>query len=247
VNVAADPEATSSFYIMAQGAVAETPMAENSVVYEHTGAVQTFEVPDNVEEVTIETIAGGGAGGGASGGGAGGMVTATFPVIPGTVYNVYVGGQGSSPFGGFPNGGNGGTANNDGDGGGGASYVIEAGADLGSGGVGGFLEGGDGNVGQGATQSAPGAGGGGGDSGDTDGVGFGGDGQSSGPSPVSEGGGGGGGYHGGGAGGNSTGQGSGGGGSGWCDPSGTDLELADGVNTGHGQITVSWEDPLDNV
>jgi phage minor structural protein len=83
------PEGESRLWVLAHGAVQQTPAAANSETFEHTGAIQQFTVPDNVTEVTIEA-----AGGGSSGGGTnqGGRVTATFPVIPGQILDVYVGG-----------------------------------------------------------------------------------------------------------------------------------------------------------
>lgn len=62
------------------------------------GSVQTFVVPEGVTSITVECWGGGGAGGNASnkgtgGGGAGGSYARkTLTVIPGTRYDVYVGG-----------------------------------------------------------------------------------------------------------------------------------------------------------
>lgn len=106
VDLTIEPDdGPASFWILAQGAVQETPTAENSQTFNYTGSVQTFMVPDNVTEVTI--TARGAQGGGAQGGN-GGEVTATLPVTPGAVLDVYVGGQGtySTASGiGWPNGG----------------------------------------------------------------------------------------------------------------------------------------------
>lgn len=271
INVAKDPDGRASFYVMAQGAVKETPTSSNSITFEYTGAAQAWTVPDNVEEylVTVEAAQGGGDHPTKGKGGLGGLVEARFAAIPGTDFSVYVGGRT-----GYPNGGDGATANQVGAPGGGASYLIEAVADTfdvgvvtnalivagagggagdgdifapgGAGGVGGFLVGGDGSVGLGATQSSPGSGGGGGETGDSDGQGHGGDGLGS-AGVHAEGGGGGGGWHGGGGAGIGGSGGSGGGGSGWVDPSGTDLRFVDGSRSGHGRIVISWEDPLPNL
>ena len=100
VNILADadtPEQEASFYIMAQGAVQETPTAANSETFTFTGAVQSFTVPDNVDELTI--TANGAPGGGATRG-LGGRVTATVPVTPGADLDVYVGGKGNASGGG---------------------------------------------------------------------------------------------------------------------------------------------------
>lgn len=133
------------WWVWAFGAVQETPPAgTESERFDYTGAVQTFTVPDNVTEVTIE--AAGGAGGGwkdtaylgsrgGDGGGLAGRVTATFSVVSGSTLDVYVGaaggceGAGGGQFGGWPNGGDGLTDGSGGvsGGGGGASYVIEGG------------------------------------------------------------------------------------------------------------------------
>lgn len=222
-----DPAGPVGFWILAQGAVRETPTEPNSVTYNHTGAVQSFTVPDNVTE--IEVVARGGAGGDFNGpGGNGGEVSARFAVVPGTEFDVYVGGQaitGTTP--GWPNGGTGGStiASSVGRGGGGASYLVAPGGAItaalivagagggaglsdGYGGAAGFHAGDDGLDGQsggggGATQAAGGVGGtsgggGVGEAGDTDGQGQGGDGAAGGGSLGYGGGGGGGGWHGGG-------------------------------------------------
>lgn len=100
----------ASFWVLAQGAVRETPTAANSQTFDYTGAVQQFTVPDNVHAVTIVARGGQGGENGAGNGGRGGEVTATFPVTPGEILDVYVGGQGgynngSDGIGGWPNGG----------------------------------------------------------------------------------------------------------------------------------------------
>lgn len=287
VNVPADEVDVAGFWVMAQGAVQETPPPVESEVFDFTGAVQEFVVPDGVTEVTIECKgAGGGTSQVASAGdrSGGAIVTGLVPVTPGNTLDVYVGGQPVGPGddgslsqpsrdGGWPNGGDAYNAasTNDGAGGGGASFVAEDGdgiADaricagggggmgygVGSrvGGGGGVFAGGAGAAGDpvigggGATQFAggvaatepgttaatAGAANAGGVSG-TDG------GQRSG-------GGGGGGRYGGGGGQhqNVAGDpaGGGGGGSGWIDPDVSDVQITDGGNVGHGQVTISWEE-----
>lgn len=227
VNLAEETVAKASWYVLAQGAVRETPVAPNSVTYNYTGANQTFIVPDGIHE--IEVTAKGASGGDFNGqGGNGAEVTAKFGVIPGTVYTVVVGGSpsGGSSTAGWPNGGQGGSsiASSVGAGGGGATWLVASGGAITSalivagagggaglivaGGAGGFHNGspgvnGQSGGGQGASQFAGGAagtsgGGSVGEAGDVDGVGFGGDGANGGGSLGYGGGGGGGGWHGGG-------------------------------------------------
>lgn len=108
VDILEDNAGEASWWILAQGAVRQSPTAPNSQTFEFTGAVQTFTVPDNVSEITITAR---GAQGGGTKGGNGAEATATFQVVPGTVLDVYVGGQGdygnssSTGVGGWPNGG----------------------------------------------------------------------------------------------------------------------------------------------
>ena len=84
--------------------------------FDHTGAAQSFTVPDDVTELTVDAY--GGVGGSTLGtvgpvaGGFGGRATATIPVTPGEVLEVNVGGGGANgmPFigssaGGFNGGG----------------------------------------------------------------------------------------------------------------------------------------------
>lgn len=227
IAIDSDDPIEASFWILAQGAVRETPVEPNSVTYNYTGAIQSFTVPDNVTE--IEVVAKGGSGGDFNQpGGNGEQVSARFAVIPGAQYDVIVGGRGqdagTNP--GWPNGGTGGTtiSSSVGAGGGGATWLVATGGAMTSalivagagggagliraGGAAGFHAGspgadGQSGGGQGATQFAGGAGGtsGGGsvgEAGDVDGVGQGGDGAAGGGSLGYGGGGGGGGWHGGG-------------------------------------------------
>ncbi len=61
--------------------------------FSSTGALQTFKVPENVDRITVQMIAGGGGGTttGTFSGGAGAYVKATILVNPGQTYNVIVG------------------------------------------------------------------------------------------------------------------------------------------------------------
>ena len=100
----------------------------NSQTYTYTGAPATFTVPPGVSRLLIEAKgAQGGAGatgGNSSSGGAGGFgsrTTGILAVTPGQVLNLFVGGHGGTPTGGYNGGGNGGSVNAGG--GGGASDV----------------------------------------------------------------------------------------------------------------------------
>lgn len=124
------------FFVLAIGAVQETPTLPDSETFDYTGAVQHFTVPDGVTELTITAI---GAAGGLSTTYAGtraggGSVTAAFAVTPGAVLDVYVGGcPGSAQAGGWPNGGDGDAVSGSiGTGGGGSSHVVASGGSIGS-------------------------------------------------------------------------------------------------------------------
>lgn len=96
--------------------------------YNYTGAMQTYVVPAGVTQVKIEAWGGQGADGATGGqatlggtGGLGGYAEGTLNVVPGQVLNIFVGGQGSGPAGGYNGGGAGGGMSAGG--GGGASDV----------------------------------------------------------------------------------------------------------------------------
>ena len=100
----------------------------NQMDFNFTGAMQTFTVPAGMGSVQLNVYGAQGASGAAGGnsaqggaGGLGGFATGTLAVTPGQVLNIFVGGQGATPTGGFNGGGNGGTQNAGG--GGGASDV----------------------------------------------------------------------------------------------------------------------------
>ncbi len=98
------------------------PTITDSVTY--TGGISTWTVPCGVTSINI-TAYGAQGGNGATGGnnatggfgGLGGAVQATMSVTPGQVLNIFVGGAGTQPTGGFNGGGNGGSTNAGGGGG----------------------------------------------------------------------------------------------------------------------------------
>lgn len=128
----------AQFWILARGGVKRTPVLLNSVRYDYIGAVQSFTVPDGVTSITVEAHGSAGAaapfqGGQLSANGA--MITATFDVIPGQTYDVYVGGRAGAGPGptqnlgsaaGWPDAGSGGTSGStyDAGGGGGSTYIV---------------------------------------------------------------------------------------------------------------------------
>lgn len=122
----------SAFWVLAKGTIQQTLVLPTSIRFDYTAGIQTFTVPDDVSTITIDAH---GAIGGNSifppVGGNGGRVTATFPVIAGTVYDVYVGGHptptGREGPGGWPNGGSSPVATNTAGGGGGSSHVVPTG------------------------------------------------------------------------------------------------------------------------
>lgn len=283
VDVAADTgtddvagEYEASWWIKAQGAVQESPTLPNTVRFDYVSdALQSWTVPDNVEEITLTVAGAAGGGSGGSQGGGGSIVTVTIPVVPGTIYDVVApeaGGLAAS--GGWPGGGDGGLVpgNDDGYSGGGYAALIPAGGAItdallvapgggggggpsgnppGSnvGGNGGFLvgeDGGTGNVANGGGATQS--------AGGTAGVGsntgvagsLGAGGRGANGASFQEGGGGGGGGYYGGGGGGTSGWG-GGGGSGWIDPTvpAFDITIQDGANTGDGYLEMSWSVPID--
>jgi hypothetical protein len=98
-------------------------------VFGFTGALQTYTVPAGVNSIQIETWGAEGGSGAvgapasSTGGtpGLGGYAKGTLAVTPGQVLNIFVGGQGATPAGGYNGGGSGGST--DAGGGGGASDV----------------------------------------------------------------------------------------------------------------------------
>jgi hypothetical protein len=140
--------------------------------FKYTGAEQDFQVPTNVERITVIAL---GASGGASAG-RGGRIFAVIPVTSGETLAVFVGGAASGINGGFNGGANGGTgyygSKGQGYGGGGASDVREggdavsdrilvAGGGGGQAGSDGYATGGNGGKGGGSIGGAGAVGGGG--------------------------------------------------------------------------------------
>jgi hypothetical protein len=123
--------------------------APQSQTFAFTGAPDTFTVPANVCQITVDAFGaqGGDAGSPPGLGAPGGRATATLPVTPGETLQVNVGGKGGKNAGdvggtgGFPNGGDGGSKASGGGvgggGGGGSSGVSRGGTRLVLGGGGG--------------------------------------------------------------------------------------------------------------
>ena len=140
VNLFQETEERVSWYILAQGAVRETPRAENSVTFDYTGAIQYWTVPDNVEGPVTFIVRGNQ--GGRIGGLASQITGKLASVIPGNIYDIYVGGgtaqhsglSGTHYVPGWPNGGQGGiraSAGSNGGGGGASSHIIPGGGAFG--------------------------------------------------------------------------------------------------------------------
>ncbi len=81
----------------ASASAAPVDPTPQTLTFNHTGAAQSWTVPDDVVEATFDLYGGQGAGEGK--GGLGGRVTATLPVTPGSVVTVVVGGAGGHPVG----------------------------------------------------------------------------------------------------------------------------------------------------
>ncbi|MES2557056.1 MAG: T9SS type A sorting domain-containing protein [Bacteroidota bacterium] len=141
--------------------------------FNFTGGVQNFTVPCGVDSLFVQTWGAqggtgdlGGSGVSGGGGGLGGYAEGWLLVTPGDLLNIFVGGQGATPTGGFNGGANGGSTNAGGGGGssdirvGGtaeADRVITAGGG-GGGGRGGCDEGSAGTGGIGGTGGSGGGG-----------------------------------------------------------------------------------------
>jgi phage minor structural protein len=127
----------SRFWILARGATRRTPVTTNSQTFRYvSNAAQQFTVPDGITEVTIEAAGGtGGVDSVFSAQANGCIVTATFQVVPGAVYDVYVPDKGGvdTTAGRWPDGGNGDAFPStafEGMGGGGSARVIPSGGAL---------------------------------------------------------------------------------------------------------------------
>lgn len=95
-----------------------------STSFAFTGGAQTFTVPPHVTRIFLKGFGAqggtGATGGNSSAGGTGGLggsAEGFLNVTPGDVLNIFVGGQGGTPTGGFNGGGNGGSTNAGGGGG----------------------------------------------------------------------------------------------------------------------------------
>jgi hypothetical protein len=237
-----------------------------------TGAAQAWTVPDGVTRATfaVDGAAGGDGPEAVNGatGGEGGSASGTFAVVPGAVYEVVVGGQGSPDavvHGGDGAGGfNGGAAAGDptfGGGGGGASdvrsgacaaasscdastrIIVAGGGGGGANAAGGgtaFGGGGGGTTGDAGGNGAAGGGGMAMTGGTAGGTGAAGTFGVGGAGGGQGGGGGGGWYGGGGGGGSNSSSSGGGGGSGDVDPAATAASMATATQTGNGQVTISY-------
>lgn len=69
--------------------------ATQTASFAFTGSIQSFTIPDFVTSIEVTAIGATGGQGGDAAPGAGGKVVTTLDVVPGTEYNVYIGGQGS--------------------------------------------------------------------------------------------------------------------------------------------------------
>jgi hypothetical protein len=109
-------------------ALSSALLSAQTQTFNFTGGIQTFTVPCGVDTVFLQTWGAQGGSGAAGGnsvaggvGALGGYAEGFLLVNPGDVLNVFVGGQGATPAGGFNGGANGGSQNAGG--GGGASDV----------------------------------------------------------------------------------------------------------------------------
>jgi hypothetical protein len=263
VNFPVTPPVTTTYYVENGGPVGPG----GTQTFSYTGAVQTFTVPAGVTSIQVD-VKGGRGGNGVNGsiGGNGGRVQGTIAVTPGSVLELYVGGQGidcGTCATGAYNGGGGtvaGIGQEAGTGGGASDIrvapyalinrIFVAGGGGGGGYTGAAADGGDGGGligengatwngyqgGTGGTQLAGGIGGDGTPYGQPDAI-NGSLGLGGGGQGWSGGGGGaGGGYYGGGGGF----IGGGGGGSNFADPIATGVTHNQGIQAGPGEIILTW-------
>jgi len=73
-----------------------TSNSQTTVTFNYTGAMQTFTVPPCVTSLTVDVIGAKGGDLNTAIGGNGGRTQCTFPVTPGEVLNIYVGGLGAN-------------------------------------------------------------------------------------------------------------------------------------------------------
>ena len=119
----------SLFSTAAVALFALTSNGQTTINFGYTGGSQSWTVPQCVTSMTV-TVAGASGAGNAYGqtGGNGAVVTGTFTVSPGDVYQINVGGAGQNPNPGWNGGGSGQLSNiggyNSGGGGGASSISI---------------------------------------------------------------------------------------------------------------------------
>ncbi len=156
-NFTVSPVNTTTFYAESfSGAT-----AGGTVFLNYTGCPQQIIIPNGVSQVTVSAFGAQGSAGGASGpaGALGGAAAGVLTVTAGQVLNIYVGGQGTVPTGGYNGGGTGGISiSSTGGGGGGATDIRIGGAALANR----VLVAGGGGAGGGNTTYNPTAGAGGG-------------------------------------------------------------------------------------
>lgn len=123
---------TKNYLLAAALALTAVTASAQTQSFNYTGGIQTFTVPCGVDSIYIQAWGAqggtGAQGGGPSDGGTGGLggyAEGWLTVTPNEVLNIFVGGQGATPAGGFNGGGNGGTQ--DAGGGGGATDVRQGG------------------------------------------------------------------------------------------------------------------------
>jgi hypothetical protein len=120
-------------FLAVSGLALTSSVIAQTATFNFTGGIQTFTVPCGVNSIFIQTwgaqggsgdLGGNGVSGGA--GALGGYSEGFLTVTPGDILNIFVGGQGTAPTGGFNGGANGGSTNAGG--GGGATDVRFGGA-----------------------------------------------------------------------------------------------------------------------
>ena len=122
-NFSVSPGANTTYYAEAVSINIGTPTTQT---FSYTGGAQTWTVPAGVTSISVDMSGAKGGNQSAYGGsgGSGGRLQSTYPVTPGQVLNLYVGGASTSAAGGYNGGGAGPTSSSTyGGGGGGASDI----------------------------------------------------------------------------------------------------------------------------
>jgi gliding motility-associated-like protein len=122
-NYSVSPGANTTYYAEAVSINIGTPTTQT---FSYTGGAQTWTVPAGVTSISVDMSGAKGGNQSAYGGagGSGGRLQSTYPVTPGQVLNLFVGGASTSTIGGYNGGGSGPTASTTyGGGGGGASDI----------------------------------------------------------------------------------------------------------------------------